>query len=292
MDSGPHGRPKPTYYPHALGYSPLTRGLLLMVPCIGRGPSPGWTYGKWSSLVNGPNGWSTSPAQHGLTTDYRGGRLLRGTTNGSLEGFSTAATMPLGDLGAGGFSLVTRAYCRDPDAATANYNSMHGFGSFNPGFYWDGAGGSDRLQLYHAGDVLTGHGISDPGWYTIAFTRSGTGANEGRAYVNGAAVGTTFTWSATFTNERFVFGNQDVAGAFNTADADYEYVAMVDHQLSPAEAKAWHEDPWQVFPAVDADLPLITEAAPAAGRIMSSLVAHGGLAGQGGIAGIGGGLAG
>jgi hypothetical protein len=64
--------------------------------------------------------------------------------------------------------------------------------------------------------------------------------------------------------------------------------------LSDAEVRALYnpQTRWDIYQQGTRTISLPAAAAPAGGRIMSSLVSTGGLAGPGGIAGNGGGLAG
>lgn len=123
------------------------------------------------------------------------------------------------------------------------------------------------------------------GWYD---------GNEVRIYVDGREItlqtSGTKTGNVTGTAWNLRIGNNGQAGAPNEWDKVIYKAAIYDRLLTEDQIIRLAADPMGPYQAPrrrGAKAP----AAPAAGRIMSSLVGTGGLAGHGGIAGQGGGLA-
>ncbi len=119
------------------------------------------------------------------------------------------------------------------------------------------------------------------------FVATGDGSNL-RVYLNGVASSTVtaYTGVVTFNIDTWIGWE----GGTEFLDGQIGDVVLWRRAITARQVRSINNDPMKMFRREE--LPLGIVSAPAAGRIMSSLVSHGGLASHGGIAGPGGGLAG
>ncbi|MCK5235670.1 MAG: hypothetical protein KAR06_01695 [Deltaproteobacteria bacterium] len=147
---------------------------------------------------------------------------------------------------------------------------------------------SNKIVYYNGGAKLTGNTTLVEGQEYVIALKVDEDNNVSECFVDGVSDGTG-TGGSNPTFEPL----QLCANGGNGEDYNgvLKWLVLYDDYLPSAEIIQFQRDPFGLIEL--ADLPIgFVAGAPPAGRIMSSLTNHGGLAGRGGIAGQGGGLAG
>lgn len=157
-----------------------------------------------------------------------------------------------------------------------------------PGFQWIVADTVEAKISNWQYDVTISAGQT----FTLGFSSRGD-LTDGQMYFDGLPVTSTLSGTITpiFPEEttNMAIGNWNHAGD-RMWDGEIELVYILSGDNPDGFFKDLHDDPYGPFYRAPARVPMVPVAPT--GRIMSSLVAGGGLAGYGGIAGPHGGLAG
>lgn len=169
----------------------------------------------------------------------------------------------------------------------------------NSDFIFDTATGRLVLALQDTGSIDTisfydgawkeTNVAADLGVYQVLiFSFEGTTA---RVYKDSVQIGGDIAYTQRAIGDRTRLGNDSQTTPSHPSDSSIAFFAIHSRALNSAEVKSFSNNLYQILKPRTQYISL-ADAAPAGGRIMSSLTANGGLAGHGGIAGIGGGLAG
>lgn len=153
-------------------------------------------------------------------------------------------------------------------------------------FWEQGAGGNVAYT------ATPNTGASAGELHQYALTRSVGATSSGTFYYDGEELDTysgLTNPSGGSSTQMIVGSNFYSAGTFQTDTNGRTKVRCFDRVLKGEEIRAYFDNWWQVLQPETLFFP---DAVAPTGRIMSSLTAGGGLAGQGGLAGTAGGLAG
>ena len=81
-----------------------------------------------------------------------------------------------------------------------------------------GIGASGNIYIYNAATTISGGSVSTSTWHHWAFTRSGT---DQKLFLNGTQVGSTYTTSRNFTDNKFrIAGNHSGGELFTGYQSD------------------------------------------------------------------------
>ena len=137
-------------------------------------------------------------------------------------------------------------------------------------------------------------GIAADEWDIASITRRSNADSEVDFYMDGVLVSTVTSLTNASGGEDsplFIAGLRETATNQMSGDLGFTYV--YDRRFTAEEHRLINEAPYRLLKPLTPPIYFTgVAAAPAVGRIMSSLAKSGGLAGLGGIAGPGGGLAG
>ena len=138
--------------------------------------------------------------------------------------------------------------------------------------------------------VICDGGTQDANDHVVIGTSRSDGDNE--LFVDGISIELDTNTCTLFTPNQLSLGRLNDNTPGESLNAGLIYAAVLPAGFSQNEARILSRDPFGPFRMADEVGLFVPAAPPAGGRIMSSLVAAGGLVGEGGIAGTGGGLAG
>jgi len=237
---------------------------------------------------------SSGDISHIVNTQGKGLELSGDATNDRINLGSITPANPLAMVGKTAMTIITRLTMNSGAGPTFPriFDKSDGGSGVNGYVFYtqdniqlrfdiDNSGATTRHNISHTFSEDEPHIFS---WLLRSLSLS-------ELFVDGISVGTD-----TSTQKSFPSATAPAAiGNFNSG-VDRMWPGAIDFlyvlgAVTPAQRRQIELDPYGPFRQPE-DFVVLVPSVAAAGRIMSSLVAAGGLAGKGGIAGIGGGLAG
>lgn len=172
------------------------------------------------------------------------------------------------------------------------FDGLFGVGNFSPALYISGLGGGGvEWGFYFGGNRASGDSFTqdiDVVTSLVAMRRAGFLT----MFRDGAQTPTTHEVSTSMADSAVGLGSDRSGSAASFGDCSIGVFTLHNIAFTDGQVRQWSQDPYGPFRMAAVIRAIPPVVAPVSGRVMSSLVHHGGLAGMGGIAGEGGGLAG